>query len=301
MILVACSRRKRAPVDATLCAADLFAGSLDAVAAEWRARLTASTRKYLPSALYGGRSFAEALSTSKHLGIRLAVISAGLGVVEPEALAPSYSLTTAGATDENVLSRCPPGTKPADWWRATFQHGTISRLLHGSTGRIYLALPQTYLDMIADELTQLDVLTLDRLRIFTAGERTLNSSALRHYVMPYDGRLDGPDSLLPGTKSDFASRALKHFSGIVSTSEYQMVEDDRASVQQSLDGMRYPEIARRTKKSDAEVQSTLLNAWHALGGNKGRLLRHLRDDMQIACEQSRFSRLARELEEAGRV
>lgn len=301
MILVACSRRKRAPVDATLCAADLVADSLEVVAAEWRARLKASTKKYLPTALYGGRSFAEALSTSKNLGIRLAVISAGLGVVEPEALAPSYSLTTAGATDENVLSRCPLGTKPADWWRAAFQHGTLSRLLHGSAGRIYLALPQTYLDMIADELMELDFQTLDRLRIFTAGERTLYNSALRHYVMPYDGRLDGPDSLLPGTKSDFASRALKHFSGIVSTCEYQTIEDDRAAAQQSLNGMRYPEIARRTKKSDAEVQSTLLNAWHALGGNKSRLLRHLRDDMQIACEQSRFSRLARELEEAGHV
>lgn len=301
MILVACSRRKRAPVDATLCAADLVADSVEAVASEWRARLRAPTKKYLPTALYGGRSFAEALSTSKYLGIRLAVISAGLGVVGPEALAPSYSLTTAGATDENVLSRCPPGTKPADWWRAAFQHGALSRLLHGSTGRIYLALPQTYLEMIADELMELDFQTLDRVRIFTAGERTLSNSSLRHYVMPYDGRLDGPDSSLPGTKSDFASRALKHFSGIVSTSEYQMVEDDRGTVQRSLDGMRHPEIPRRSKMSDAEVQSTLLNAWHALGGNKSRLLRHLRDDMQIACEQSRFSRLARELEEAGRV
>ena len=301
MILVACSRRKRAPVDATLCAADLVADSLEAVAAEWRVRLNASTKKYLPTALYGGRSFSEALSTSKHLGIQLVVISAGLGVVEPEALAPSYSLTTAGATEENVLSRCPPGTKPADWWRAAFQHGTLSRLLQGSTGRIYLALPQTYLDMIADELTQLDFQTLDKVRIFTAGERTLYSSTLRHYVMPYDGRLDGPDSLLPGTKSDFASRALKHFSGIVSTSEYQMVEYDRTAVERSLDGMRYPEIARRARKIDAEVQTTLLNAWRALGGNRGRLLRHLRDDMQIACEQSRFSRLARELEEAGLV
>ena len=301
MILVACSRRKRAPVDATLCAADLVADSLEVVASEWRARLKASTKKYLPTTLYGGRSFSEALSTSKRLGIRLAVISAGLGVVEPEALAPSYSLTTAGPTDENVLSRCPPGTKPADWWRTAFQHGALSRLLQGSTGRIYLALPQTYLDMIADELMQLDFQTMDRLRIFTAGERTLYGSALRHYVMPYDGRLDGPDSLLPGTKSDFASRAVKHFSGIASASGYQRVEDDCAAIKQSLDGMRYPEIARRTKKSDAEIQSTLLDAWYALGGNKGRLLRHLRDDMQIACEQSRFSRLARELEEAGRV
>ena len=301
MILVACSRRKRAPVDAALSAADLVAGSLEAVATEWRARLEGPTMKYRPAALYAGRSFAEALSTSKYLGIRLVVISAGLGVVEPEALVPSYSLTTAGASDENVLSRCPPGTRPADWWRAAFSHGSLSRLLHGSTGRIYLALPQTYLDMIADELTRLDVPTLDRVRIFTAGERTLHGSALRRNVMPYDGRLDGPDSLLAGTKSDFASRALKHFVGIVRTTKYQCLEDDCAAVERSLDVIRYPEVSRRTKKSDAEVRSALLNAWLELGGNKGRLLRHLRDNMQIACEQSRFARLARELEQAGLV
>ena len=301
MILVACSRRKRAPIDAALCAADLSAGSLEVVAAEWRARLDGSTKKYRPETLYGGRSFAEALDTSRYLGVRLVVVSAGLGVVEPEALVPSYSLTTAGTTEENVLSRCPPGTKPADWWRAAFPLGAITHLLHGSTGRVYLALPQTYLDMIAEELAHLDIEMLERVRIFTAGERTLSGSPLRDHVMPYDSRLDGPDSSVAGTKSDFASRALKHFVNVVGSTDYRTLEDDRASVHRSLEGMRYPEIAWRAKKSDEEVRLVLLSAWHDLGGNRGRLLRHLRDKLQIACEQSRFARLARELEEEGLV
>ncbi len=65
--------------------------------------------------------------------------------------------------------------------------------------------------MITDDLVSTDSFKEGRLRIFTRAAVGDVDPYLRTFVLGYDERLDGPKSPLPGTKADFAQRALHHF------------------------------------------------------------------------------------------
>jgi hypothetical protein len=174
-------------------------------------------------------------------------------------------------------------------------------LIAKTEGRVCLALPKTYLEMIHDDLSDLDPQTTSKVRIFTGAGETLRDSRFLDNIMPYDARLDGPDSPLPGTKSDFASRALRHFTMLTQNLPVQGLSEDRARVEHSLAPMRLPNLPKRERKSDEEIRTALIEAWSSVNGNRQRLLRHLRDTLLISCEQSRFARIARELEAEGLV
>jgi hypothetical protein len=66
--------------------------------------------------LYGGRSFREAEAAARSTEAQLMIVSAGLGLVNAETLAPSYSLTLLGSPTDAVLTRI--SGDAADWWRA---------------------------------------------------------------------------------------------------------------------------------------------------------------------------------------
>src|SRR3546814_12536893 len=69
--------------------------------------------------------------------------------------------------------------------------------------------------MISDELAHLPKSARTRLRSLTGAPAARVDPRLHPWLMPYDDRLDGCDSPLPGTSSDFASRAAHHFVGAV--------------------------------------------------------------------------------------
>ncbi|MCL4068939.1 hypothetical protein M3484_20475 [Pseudomonas sp. GX19020] len=301
MIITACSRRKKAPIDPILHPANLSAGSLSDVADQWRALVASTSKPYRAALLYGGRAFTDAAWSARIMGVPHFVISAGLGLVGPECEIPAYSLTTTGSTDENVLARCPAGTRPVDWWRATFPNSALKKLIANTEGRVCLALPRTYLEMIYNDLSELDPQTTSKVRIFTGAGETLRGSRFVENIMPYDTRLDGPDSPLPGTKSDFASRALRHFTMLTQSQPVQGLVEDRTRVEHSLAPMRMPIFPKRERKSDEEIRAALIEAWPSANGNRQRLLRHLRDALLISCEQSRFTRIARALAAEGLV
>lgn len=301
MIITVCSRRKKAPINPILHPANLSAGSLSDVAHQWRTLVASTPKPYRAALLYGGRAFTDAAWSARTSGVPHLVISAGLGLVGPECEIPAYALTTTGSTDENVLARCPAGTRPADWWRAAFPDNALKMLIAKTEGRVCLALPKTYLEMIHDDLSDLDPQTTSKVRIFTGAGETLRDSRFLDNIMPYDARLDGPDSPLPGTKSDFASRALRHFTMLTQNLPVQGLSEDRARVEHSLAPMRLPNLPKRERKSDEEIRTALIEAWSSVNGNRQRLLRHLRDTLLISCEQSRFARIARELEAEGLV
>ena len=52
-----------------------------------------------------------------------------------------------------------------------------------------------------------------------------------------------------------------------------------------------PTNAPRTRKSDSEILNLIHRRWRRVEGRSGRMLRLLRDEEMIACEQGRFRRL----------
>lgn len=301
MIVTACSRRKRAPINPSLHPVNLTPGSLLEVAKQWHALVAAAPKPHRAVTLYGGRGFTDAAWSARISGVPHFVISAGLGLVCPGSKVPAYALTTVGSTIENVLKKCPVGTRPADWWRTAFPNNALTKVIGEAEGRVCLALPRTYLEMILDDLSELDSRARAKVRIFTGAGETLKGSRFSDNVMPYDARLDGPDSSLRGTKSDFASRALRHFTLLSLGLADNGLAEDWARVERSLAAMRRPDLPRRERRPDKEIRAALIEAWSSANGNRQRLLRHLRDNLMISCEQSRFARLARELEVEGLV
>ncbi|EJY58328.1 hypothetical protein PACIG1_5859 [Pseudomonas aeruginosa CIG1] len=56
------------------------------------------------------------------------------------------------------------------------------------------------------------------------------------------------------------------------------------------------DTVKRRRASDEEVKALLIAAWGTHNGSSTRLLRYLRDDALVACEQSRFRSLWLELQ-----
>ena len=103
--------------------------------------------------------------------------------------------------------------------------------------------------------------------------------------MPYDARLD---SLSPGTRTDFAQRALAHFArSIPATAD--AVRDAKA-VAAALACHSAPERIERPRADDEILIMAIRRHLRATSGI-GRILRRLREQDQIACEQRRFTRL----------
>src|SRR3546814_17412501 len=85
--------------------------------------------------------------------------------------------------------------------------------MYDQSGPLLVALSEAYIEMLAPELIALPSDDLARVRIFTASPAARMPDALRPLRMPYDNRLDGPDSPCPGNSNDFASLSLAHFVG----------------------------------------------------------------------------------------
>ena len=89
LVITNCGKRKRVPVDPTLHAAKLASASSDTVASDWSQRLTTAEPTTPVEHLYAGRAFYEAVRTAKALSAPLAVVSAGLGLVDGRTRVPS--------------------------------------------------------------------------------------------------------------------------------------------------------------------------------------------------------------------
>lgn len=275
---------------------DLEAASLSDVAASWCQRLSAVSDRFPASAVYGGRSFQEAVAAADELDARLLVISAGLGLIDASSNIPPYACTVLVGADDSVANRITGQFSIGGWWDALKGSspfaGALISFADEDQGPILAALSDAYLAMIADELAALPKPTLERVRLFTRIPVRRIAANLRPFVMPYDDRLDGPDSTLRGTRSDFASRALRHFvaSGLTGSAR-----EDAEAVQAALSGWRMPPKFDRVRHDDAALLSIMREHWDTAGGSSTRLLRIFRDELGIACEQSRFATLARQV------
>lgn len=275
-------------------------GPLEKVAAEWVKCLHGSTERVRANHLYAGRGFVEAVQAASISDANLAIVSAGLGLVDAVSLVPSYALSVAGTSADNVLSRISDDADPSDWWQAISAgspfSSKLSEVIAAWPGVVIVALSEAYLTMVSDDLLALPEEHAVRLRILTRAPVDRINEALRDRVMPYDDRLDGPDSAVRGTRGDFAARAARHFAQVVvAEMSHGSAEIHSKAVEQALASWRPAPSFERVRHDDDTLLRIISAHWSSAGGQSSKLLRVLRDDLNIACEQGRFVGLMKRL------
>jgi hypothetical protein len=300
VVLTSCTQRKRSGLKEPISITHLQHGTYVDVAKQWLAcsNLTQSNKA---NQLYIGRSVKEAQSTARHLGGPLHFISTGFGLISESVAIPNYDLTIVqGANSlERVITDVPFSTQK--WWAAINgargNPAPIKALLERDpTTVLLIALSSTYLTMIRDELASLSNADANRLRIFSSigGAKSLPEK-IEHTWIPYDARFDGLASPNPGTRSDFPQRVMHHYATQVLIFEDPSLEREKAKVSELLQKFKPRKIPIRTRKTDGELMELMNLHWSSAKGQSALMLRVLRDDLLIACEQKRFADLFRNL------
>jgi hypothetical protein len=290
-VVTNCSSIKRR--DGTSITPSLGYRSLHELSAAWVKKVLKETDVEPVVDTYGGRTFTEAVAACKKLQANLYVISAGIGLVHATDRIPNYSLTISlgnGSISQWLEQR---GKTSDEWWTLLNQKlgkpNPISQLLKKSEGLI-LALPSTYLKMIATELMMMPKEMKEKLIIITstAGQKSIHADLLIR-CLPYDERLEGDDAYR-GTRNDFPQRALKH---LVNEIDFQKksIGEIKKEVLNFLSVLSKPKLPTRTKLDDKQIKKMIKENWVLYRGKRESLHRYLRDIALVSCEQKRFGAL----------
>ncbi|HTD35462.1 MAG TPA: hypothetical protein VK665_17470 [Candidatus Elarobacter sp.] len=220
------------------------------------------------------------------------IVSAGLGCVRATTAIPGYDLTL---TRDGVRAHVEGAFDAAAWWRCVERGPYSARLADELHGRplVLACLSRAYAPLVAPELAAIPP---DRLRIFGRALDGVLPPAVAACVLPYDDRLEtaGP----PGTRSDFAQRALMHYAEKIAPSSDGSLALDRAAVTAALASQPQPRsIPARTRADDEAIRELIARLLPVVGKGSSAMLRHLRDREGFACEQGRFARLYRDVAE----
>lgn len=302
IVITSCTNRKKKASTVLALEGTDRADSLGALADGWKRQVQTVPAGDLVAAadLYGGRSISEARRAAERLAAPMYIASAGHGLLHAKDGIPSYDITTS-PSPENALHRCLLRLQrsPADWWQALIQafgpERSLAELLAASPNAVVLlAVPSAYLGLLAGELAQLSDAAVARLRILTSAHGASHLPArLQAVALPYDERLEGLPAYA-GTRSDFPQRALRHFVAVLNGHELPLAQA-RERVSAAMNALQKPSLPVRQRKTDAEIIALLRQNWERLNGSATALLRYLRDDALVACEQSRYSALRQQI------
>jgi len=263
--------------------------SLARLAQTWRRAVGKAGADVEAHRLYQGRSITDTAAAAATLGATWYVVSAGLGLVRSNQHVPPYECTVAERSDLGRRLRALE-CSAAQWWNALTDASPtpLSRLI--AKAPTLLALPSSYLRLVQDDLARVTPAKTKTLRIFTsvAGAKCVPDH-LQGCVMPYDERLESVRGYA-GTQSDFAQRALRHFVEALQATSMPL-EEARAVVAASLANRRRRKRSMGQRMDDDEIRKVLTAQWTRHSGSSTKLLRYLRDEARISCEQKRFSRL----------
>lgn len=297
LVLAACSNQKSPAPAASMRASALETAPAEQVITAWSAKVRAAPKAGPAKTLYRGAAWSESVRSAEILGARLGVISAGLGYVDASTAVPSYGLTITRGEADSIDAKIDGAFAPAVWWallsEARLCGADLPSALEAEESLVLVALPEGYLAMVAKDLAASRPAAEGRLRIFTRG---VAPAPLAPYLMPYDHRLDGQGSAWRGTLTNAAPRALRHFAEeILPKAAGDTATGHAARVTAALAGLEEPRRVKRVSKTDAEIKGLLIEHWDAGRGAPSRLLRILRDDLLVACEQGRAKRLVAEV------
>jgi len=274
--------------------------SITAFSKSWVEQLAREKSLVNADDLYVGRSVFEAKIVANICSGELMFVSAGLGFIRGQCLVPNYQLTVVNGAGSIRPWLIRNNYLPRHWWYVLNSAlGNISpissRINESEPDDLFLiALPSTYMEMIVEDLAQLQPKKARQVRFFTstAGLKLLPKH-LSHSAMPYDDRLEGVSGYA-GTRSDFPQRAMRHFVEKLQAHTLNASEGSIA-VNQVMAESRGKQVPRRIKLSNGAISKLIAANWGLTGGSASRMLRILRDNNLVACEQSRFSSLWRQV------
>lgn len=289
LIITNCTNRKRLKPATSCCIRSLPNDTIENLTEQWITRISENHDTIRVSDLYCGRSFSEALIATTALRARLLVASAGLGLIDCMSEIPSYSATISSGTDDCVINRLQSGHN-LDWWRAINLASPYAIPLETNNyDLVMVAMSIPYFNLIKDQLTELPSSEQRKLRLFLRLKTEDLPGSLSRNLMPYDARLDQKKGPNPGTMSDFAQRALRHFSeNIFSKSINGDAIEHQKYVADSLMGFLPPSLISGRRTSDQDILHLIEKYWITKSPSASKMLRLFRDELGVACEQKRF-------------
>ena len=300
LYIVGCTNRKRHQPTPDLCASTLPEAALSEVASIWAERVADAPVAACAGDLYCGRAFHEAGIVLRRGDVEGYVVSAGLGLVACGLRVPAYSLTLATPAEDAIRSRIRGRWGSGLWWECVnTARGNSARLAALVEAKCdspaVVVLSESYAEMVSDDLASLNDDHIGRLRIVGPRNADRLPERLRPLLMPFDDRLDGPTFPIPGTRADFAARAGRYFvEEILAKHPGASAEVHGEAVRMALGVLPPPPKFSRSQQTDAEITALIIAHWKQSGGKSSRMLRILRDDLGVACEQGRFSHLFRQ-------
>ncbi len=257
------------------------------LASAWAGRVAAAPVVAAATDLYLGESWCVARKAARESsGVRLWVMSAGLGVVSAEAVVPSYAATFTSHEADAV-----PGD-PASWWG-----GMTARLptdplrprslrrLSRRPGRFLLAVSRPYLAAVAEDLAA--VASPERWTIISAGGGDLVPAKLRDRLVPAGVSLR---SAVGGTINAINVRLAERILATLPVDECLHCHARRAVEMLRKEASYTGARPQGRRLSDAEVAAFARE--NPVGVSAG--LRRLRGG-RLSCGQSRFARIYREV------
>lgn len=295
LVISSCSSTKSAPAAAALKASSYRTPHLERFAALWVRHTRAQDARYPARALYGGASVTAATKAAQTIGGHLYFVSAGMSLVSGETRIPSYDLTVSARSASLPPPMRDGSVSAAQWWAALNgamgRSNPFAKLMRAVDGLVVLALPRTYLQMVEADLLGLKADALKRLRIITVGEVQLPSKLLDQ-VVAYDARIEQLPGVPGGTGSSAVQRALLDFSQRMARSPKTLsIHKQRQWVAAALDGLEAKPRLVRKVIDDESIARWILRRDPKRTKSASRLLRQFRD-AGLACEQSRFARIA---------
>ncbi len=294
VIITNCTAKKRGAKAALVMDASLVGTTLADTVIHWQSAVAGCTAIRSAIDLYMGRSISEVRRATQHLNASLHFVSAGMGIVPAEVKIPPYDLTPVQSSGGLALALTQHQATPAQWWYLLSSAG-LSRLVRAQANeQVLVALPSTYLKMLALDLAELRSEDAARMRIFTSPAGMVEiPQTLRPNVMPYDDRLESVTGFA-GTKADFPQRALRHFVEELNGTGKNL-QASRVLVTKSLASYATRHTPQRKRLDDSQLKALIRQRWDSCQGRSTQLLRALRDEELVACEQSRFAQLWREI------
>jgi hypothetical protein len=288
LVITQCTSRKTVPPQ--LLAANLAAGPQAEIARTWLSAVSDAQPSRRAGALYSGTAFSKAKKTAAMLGADLAIVSAGLGILDDDIPVPSYDLTLSRGGIGALVS---DDFDPRSWWSA-ISKGRYSRTLEDDLPfrpMVFACLSRAYVPLMAPLL---ELASQTRLRIFGMGLEAILPASLRTYVLPYDERLGVWGAT--GTRIDFAQRAMLHYATSIHPSSSFNIEEDKASVRLTFANTAKPmPSVKRASADDSTIRAIIHGLLATMGPRRTAMLRYLRDCELLACEQGRFARLYSEV------
>ncbi|MDO7413095.1 hypothetical protein Q5X48_14895 [Acinetobacter baumannii] len=244
--------------------------------------------------VYKGRTVTEVIHAKEIINAKIFFLSAGLGLIAEDELIPNYDLTISSGLNSLKPLLDKWSIHEGIWGEKLLKHSNLEDIFQYSQSEIFVALPHNYLKMFLPIIENLSAYHTDKLRLFLhPTSYKILPEKLKKYYIPYTYKIESTS--FSGTKVDYCQRCLHHFIKFI----YKPNQDLKASitaVEKFLSVIpEPPEKIKRPSVSDAEINTFILEGWELCEGRSLKLLRYIRDVKQIACEQSRFRNLWRNI------